>query len=79
VAEFGQSQRQVDGKRGLADTSFARPNRDDGVNIRQRLRAWRRLPGTRRHVRGQEVTLEEESKIDYTGRTLAGVITYCPP
>src|SRR5437879_13025787 len=70
VAKFCQRERQVHGKGGLADAPFARPNGDNGVNTRQGLRAWRGLSGTGRHVSAQEVTLEEESKLDYTGRTL---------
>ncbi len=67
VAHLGQRQRQIDGQRGLAHASLARTDGNYGVNSGQRLRPRRRLSGTRRHLCAQEITLEEESSLDYTG------------
>src|SRR5258708_27006881 len=73
VAKFGQGQRQVHRQCGLTNASLARANGNNRVNSRKRLRPWRGLSGTRRHVRGQEITLGEEmSRLDYTGSGLCG-------
>src|SRR5258708_24772509 len=73
VAKFGQGRRKVHRQCGLTNASLARANGNNRVNARKRLRPWRGLSGTRRHVRGQEITLGEEmSRLDYTGSGLCG-------
>src|SRR5689334_3279043 len=61
VAELRQSQRKVHGESGFAHASLTRTNGHDGVNSWNRL-GCRRLSGTRRHLRAQEITWKEESQ-----------------
>jgi hypothetical protein len=71
VAHLAERERQVDGKRGFANSTFAGTNGDDGVNAGQGLRAGLLLAGMMgmsAHMVLFQSGRGSGRRFDYTGR-----------
>ncbi len=72
VSHLRQRDRQVHRQRGLAHAALARTHGNDGIDSGQRLRPRRGLPGMRRHMCTQGITLQESIRMDQTVRLYSG-------